>query len=147
MKKTFNTIGKLHPETTTKKTAWILTIILLGAISIGAFYGGSLLMLDPSGDLIHWPLRWLLHSPFVDYFVPGLVLFLVNGFLSLIIVVVVWKRLKYYDYLISLQGILLAGWIIVQIHMLQVVHPLHVILGTAGATLLVLSVIVDQGDL
>jgi hypothetical protein len=122
-----------------KQSVWLLSILLLLVNSVGAFYGGSLLMLDPYGELIHMPLHWLLNSPFVDYFIPGLVLFFVNGVLSLIVAVMTFKNVRHYEYYISLQGVLLTGWILMQVYFLQVVHPLHFIMGGIGVLLFVLG--------
>ncbi|HWA33240.1 MAG TPA: hypothetical protein VG737_03875 [Cyclobacteriaceae bacterium] len=127
-----------------KKFIWFLSIVLLLVNSVGAFYGGSLLMLDPYGELIHMPLHWLLHSPFVDYFIPGLVLFFVNGVFSLIVALMTFKHVRHYEYYISLQGVLLTGWIIMQVYFLQVVHPLHFIMGGIGVVLFVLGLMGDS---
>jgi hypothetical protein len=122
-----------------KKFTWLLSLILLAFNAVGALYGGSLLMLDPLGGLIHMPSHWLLHSPFVDYFIPGLILFFVNGVLSLMAAVMTYKKTKYYTYFISWQGVLLTGWIMLQVYFIQTIHPLHVVMGVIGVSLFVLG--------
>jgi hypothetical protein len=122
-----------------KKTAWVVSIVLLMVNSVGAFYGGTLLMVDPYGGLIHMPLHWLLHSPFVDYFIPGMVLFVVNGMFSLVVAVMTIKKMQHYGYYVSSQGILLTCWIMLQIYFIQTVHVLHFVMGGIGVALFVIG--------
>jgi len=64
-----------------KKSKWL--IYSLGAlqafIGLTAILGGFQLVLDPTGIKSNLSLEWLAGSPFQDYFVPGLILVLVNG--------------------------------------------------------------------
>lgn len=104
----------------------ILVIILLLFNSIGAFYGGSKFILDPSGSTMQIPLDYLKHSPFHNYLIPGIVLFCVNGLFGLITIVLLLLKHKLANYFVITQGILLGGWIVVQIIMLQTFYmPLH----------------------
>jgi hypothetical protein len=58
-------------------------VYFLGAlqvfIGLTAIAGGFGLVSDPSGTKLNIPLDWLSNSPFTNYFVPGLVLLIVNG--------------------------------------------------------------------
>lgn len=55
----------------------------LGFLSIGAFYGGILMMADPSGKLLEMTTASLERSPFQDYFWPGLILLIGMGLLPI----------------------------------------------------------------
>jgi hypothetical protein len=57
----------------------IASVVLLLFNGIGAVYGGLHLLLHPDGSSIGLSTDWLKHSPFDSFFIPGLVLFLVNG--------------------------------------------------------------------
>lgn len=57
---------------------WLL-ILLLGQLSIRALAGGGALLVAPSGTLVGLPTGPLGSTPFTDFFVPGLVLFLAFG--------------------------------------------------------------------
>jgi hypothetical protein len=104
----------------------VICIILLLFNGIGALYGGFLLITDPSGSKLQMPLSYLEHSPFQDYLIPGIVLFIVNGIFSFITVVAVFLRNPYSHWLVILQGILLSGWITMQILFVQFFYaPLH----------------------
>jgi hypothetical protein len=104
----------------------VICIILLLFNGIGALYGGFQLITDPSGAKLQMPLSYLEQSPFHDYLIPGIVLFIVNGLFSFVTVVAVFLRIPYSHWLVIMQGILLSGWIIMQILFVQFFYaPLH----------------------
>lgn len=64
---------------------WIL-IVLLALLAVNAFYGGISLMMAPDGSLLKMQPGWLENSPFKSYFIPGLLLLLMNGVFPLVTV-------------------------------------------------------------
>ena len=64
----------------------ILLIILQSLLAIGAIYGGGLLIISPSGELLGLPISLLETSPFKNFFVPGIILFLLLGVTPCLIV-------------------------------------------------------------
>jgi len=62
---------------------WIL-IVLLALLAANAFYGGISLILAPDGSLLGMQPGWLDKSPFNSYFIPGLLLLLMNGVFPLL---------------------------------------------------------------
>ena len=53
---------------------------LLGFLGISTIGGGSVLIISPSGELLgELPLSILERSPFNDFLIPGIILFLVLG--------------------------------------------------------------------
>jgi hypothetical protein len=117
----------------------VAAIILLLIVAINAIIAGYLFITDPSGSALKIPVSWLRYSPFHTFLVPGIILFTVNGLFNLIAAAAAIFRLKNYPALIVLQGILLSGWIAVQIIMLRDLNFLHVILGMIGMALFVLG--------
>lgn len=104
----------------------VVVVLLLLFNGIGALYGGYNLITDSSGGTLQMPLSYLEHSPFKDYLIPGIVLFCVNGLLSLLTIAAILLKLPMYPQLVMLQGILLGGWIVVQMILLQTFFaPLH----------------------
>lgn len=98
-----------------KKVLYYTTIVLLLLTAIPAIVGGWSLMMHPSGKDLGLPIEALKNSPFYDFFYPGIILFLVIGILGVIaLVFVLLKAKQYYKYPIF-QGLLLLGWLIVQI--------------------------------
>ncbi len=109
-----------------ERTLRITAIILLLFNSIGALWGGAGLIYDPSGEFMQMPLDFLTHSPFNNYLIPGIILFTINGLMCLAVAILTIRRWKHYPQLIILQGTLLAGWLSVQIMMIQIFYaPLH----------------------
>ena len=104
----------------------VICVVLLLVNGSGALYGGLLLMLDPSGAKMQMPLSYLEHSPFSNYLIPGIILFIVNGLFSVITLQTMLFRNVHYYWFVIIQGLLLSGWIIVQIILLQIFYaPLH----------------------
>lgn len=62
-----------------------LVLLPLLFISFGALYGGGALVLKPDGSLLGME-PWLAKIPFGSFLVPGLILFLFNGVLPLLVV-------------------------------------------------------------
>lgn len=63
--------------------------ILLG---FGAVVSGGLLMLSPDGSWMHMPLSVIEGSPFINFFIPGVILFILLGVYPLCIAFGLWKR-------------------------------------------------------
>ncbi len=61
-------------------TARNLLVSLLLFLGLSAMGGGSFLIISPSGKLLGGlPLSILEHSPFPDFLIPGIILFLILG--------------------------------------------------------------------
>jgi hypothetical protein len=83
-------------------------------------------MYDPTGGFMQMPLSFLEPTPFKNYLIPGIILFLVNGLFSIFTLYMVIRRHPLNMHFIVVQGIFLAGWISVQIAMLRIFYaPLH----------------------
>ena len=93
----------------------IFLLILLFFIAINAFYGGWLLISDPSGEAIQIPVELLDGTPFDDYLIPGIILLLVNGILGLVVAFMIIFRNILYPRFLILQGIVLIVWLTVEL--------------------------------
>lgn len=125
----------------------ITSIILLAINGAAAIIGGSFLLMDPSGSILSLPSDWIHHIPFKDYFIPGLLLFFVIGVLDLLTGILVFFKHRFSSSLISLQGCVLCGWVIVQTFLVQDVRPLHVIFGGLGFLLFGLGIMLADEEL
>ena len=75
------------------KTAKNILIALLLFLGISAIGGGLLLIISPSGKIIGGlPLSILEHSPFPDFLVPGIILFLVLGICPCLVCLALIKK-------------------------------------------------------
>lgn len=116
-----------------EKKIRVVAIVLLIFNGITALWGGAGLIYDPQGDFMQMPVDLLRYSPFPTYLLPGIMLFTMNGLLSMIIAILAIRRYRHYPRLIILQGIILTGWLSVQIIMLRVFYaPLHISYYLAG---------------
>lgn len=104
-----------------------LTILALCVNGIGAVFGGLQLIIDPSGSGLQMPMYFLEHSPFKNYLIPGIILFIFNGVFSFVVVATLFLKIPKYPLFVIVQGVLLTGWSTVQLIMLRIFHaPMHV---------------------
>ena len=124
----------------------LTAIILLAFNGIGAMYGGSMLIYDPSGEMLGLPIEILKHAPFSDFFLPGLILFIILGLGSIVSCIVTIMKIRSYPFLIIFSGLAITIWISVQMLMLQGVHWAHILYGLIGMTLIFLGVILRKKE-
>ncbi|HET7819802.1 MAG TPA: hypothetical protein VFL70_10885 [Bacteroidia bacterium] len=105
----------------------ILATLILLFNGIGAIYGGWLLIINPDGTSLQLPLDLLTHSPFNDYLIPGIILFTANGLFSFFVLLGLIFKFRNYAYLLIAQGVILLGWIIIQILLVRTFYYLQVI--------------------
>jgi hypothetical protein len=117
----------------------ILTGLLLVFNGTGALYGGGNLILHPDGSSIQLSAHWLEHTPFPNYLIPGIVLFIANGLFSLYVLICLLVNNRHYPWLVIAQGVILSGWIIIQVLLIRTVYFLHIILGLVGVALMLLG--------
>src|SRR5664279_2553622 len=121
--------------TTVLRSCAIACLAFLGATSLA---GALPMLLDPSGALLKMPLSMLEHSPFHSYLIPGILLLVGNGLLSLLVLLLTVRRARHYGWWIVLQGCVLAAWILAEFALLRMYFwPQAVYLGLA--TLLILA--------
>jgi hypothetical protein len=121
------------------KTARNILLILLAFLGLGAIFGGGVLMISPSGNLFGMPLSMLERSPFSNFLIPGIILFVVLGLIPIYLIFALIKKPKnrlaeqinfFYDlhwaWTFSIYiAFALIIWIQVEMIFLQDVHWLH----------------------
>ncbi|MBI5010652.1 MAG: hypothetical protein HZB98_13610 [Bacteroidia bacterium] len=119
----------------------IASVLMLLFNGIGAIYGGLGLILDPTGGKIQLAQHYLDNTPFDNYMIPGIILLLVNGLFSFITIgAVILKHARFYYFIIA-QGILLTGWLVIQLLMIRTFYaPMHVPLLAIGFLLLICGI-------
>lgn len=117
------------------KSCRIIALILLLVTAINALVAGALFILDPSGTRMGMSVAYLQHSPFRSFFLPGLVLFSLIGLAGIQAAHATWHRRPRYALAIVRQGVLLSGWILVQVTLVRDFHFLHGIMLTFGILL------------
>lgn len=125
----------------------ISAIMLLTVIAAGALAAGYSFMVEPSGDGVGIPTDYLEpDAPFDHYFIPGVVLFTVIGVFSALIAFLALRQTVPYALLILIEGCIYIGWITIQLTMVVAFHPLHAIVASIGAMLVVIGAILTKEE-
>jgi hypothetical protein len=118
------------------KVVRAIAIATLAFLGIGAAAGGLMLIADPTGKRIGMPLSFLDHSPFQSFLIPGIILLVANGALSLLIMLAAIRRSPGYGLWVAFQGCVLTGWITVEVIMMRVATWPHYIYWAIGLVLI-----------
>lgn len=125
----------------------IISSILLLINGIGALWGGANLLSDTSGKSMGWSLEMLAHTPFSNYFIPGLILFIANGLFSLFVFLLLLLGNRKYSLFVLAQGAILMGWILIQVLMLRAFIQLHLIMLLIGVSLAICGLILYRKEM
>ena len=115
----------------------LLAIFLLLVNGAGGLYGGGLLILYPDGSGLKMPMYFLEHTPFTDYLIPGIILFVMNGVLSFVALWKLFFHKKNYPWYVIGEGAILFGWIFIQVILIRAIGVLHIMFGSVGLLLIV----------
>lgn len=126
------------------KIARILAICLLLFTAANALIAGILFVSDPSGQKMGMSTAYLASSPFSTYLVPGWVLLIVNGLMNIVVSIACMIRSKNYPLLVILQGILLYGWIVIQVILVKDLNGLHYSMLSIGLLLIFCGIILQK---
>lgn len=126
------------------KTIKIISISLMLLTAINAVIAGILFIIDPSGQKMGIDVSYLRHSPFHSFLLPGIVLFVVNGLFNFGAAYAVIKNRPYASTFTLVQGVLLVGWIVVQVLMVRDVSALHIIMFCIGFVLIMCGFLLHQ---
>lgn len=102
---------------------WLSAIDLFVAVT--AIFGGVTLFTDPSGRSLGLPVSLLERSPFETYLIPGLVLAVLVGGFALFAGVAHLVRWRFAGQASLFAGLVLVGWIVVQVLLTRELHWLH----------------------
>ena len=109
-------------------------------IGVPAAIWGVALVVDPSGDSVGLPTAALEHASFSTFLIPGLVLALVVGGSQLSAAAAHLRRRTVAPLLSGVAGVLVLGWLVVQIAMLREFGVMQALIGLPALAQLVLAV-------
>ncbi|HAM2079119.1 TPA: hypothetical protein IAD61_000973 [Listeria monocytogenes] len=118
----------------------ISSIIIVGFTAIGAIYGGLSMVFMPSGGLLSLSTGLLDGSPFVDYLVPGIFLFVFVGLFHLAALIYLLKKLPRTKEVMFAAAAVLAVWMIVQLLIIGYVFILQIIFLVVAAVEMLLAI-------
>ncbi len=98
---------------------------LLILVGLSAAISGSLMILFPSGEIFQAPPDMLKNTPFRDFLIPGIILFLVNGAGQIIAGVLTIRRHRLAGYFGAVFGFGMMIWIFVQVNTIGGGHILQ----------------------
>jgi len=124
-----------------KKLVPMLEGLLQAFVALGALPCGVLLMVFPDGHVLKMPLSMLEGSPFSTFFLPGLVLFAVNGIGQATAAVLSFRRHRFAGHAGAVMGLGLMIWIFVQVSMIGGGHWLQYLYFAIGAAEVSLAVL------
>ena len=116
--------------------------ILLTFVALNAFFGGYYGMAGAKGV----PTEWLAGSPFHDYFIPSLILFVVVGGSFLIATIAVFARLRIARLAAFSAGVIVFGWLAIQIAIIGYVSWMQPATAIAGLFVLTLAWLLPKPD-
>ncbi|WP_159466987.1 hypothetical protein [Dyadobacter sp. 3J3] len=145
----------------TPATTRNILIFLLGFLGAGALFGGAVLIISPTGELIGMPLSMLSPSPFHSFLLPGILLFLVLGVFPLFLIYALiqkvdspfaehfnlFKDMRWPWSFSIYQAFALIVWIQVEMVLLHAVHWLHTFYVFYGVAMLVVALLPQIRDL
>jgi hypothetical protein len=69
-----------------------ILIILLAFLGVGALFGGGALIISPSGELLGMPLSMIKDSPFPNFLIPAIFLFVFLGLAPCLLIFALVKK-------------------------------------------------------
>lgn len=117
----------------------VLLFFLIAFTGVTSFVSGLLMISKPDGSLLNAPLSLLEGSPFSNYLIPGIILATLVGGVNLIAVFLnIQKHPARYNWAIA-GGVMICGWIVVQMILINMVHWLHFIYLGMGLLIILIA--------
>jgi hypothetical protein len=107
------------------KLVRVTAIAMLVFLGVTALIGAAPLIIDPSGAMLRMPLSLLVHSPFSNFLIPGMILLVTGGLLSFLVLALVLLKVRRYGWWVALQGYVLFGWISIEVVMIHAIVWAH----------------------
>jgi uncharacterized membrane protein len=127
------------------KIARIVAIAALVFLGCTAIVGAIPMLLHPTGEPLTMPQSLLQYSPFHSYLIPGVILLVANGLLSLWVLSLTVRKRPGYGWWLAAQGCVLSGWLAGEITMLRVVMWAHYLYGAVALVLVVTGMTFVRG--
>ena len=116
--------------------------ILLLCVAINAFGGGYYGMAGAKNV----PTEWLKHSPFHNYFVPSLILFVCVGGSSLVAAIAVFRRHRFARKAAFICGVIILIWLSAQMAIIGYVSWMQPTTGIAALLILFLTWLLPKNE-
>jgi hypothetical protein len=124
------------------KEARIVAIVALVFLFLSGVVGAIPLIVNPGGEPWSMPQSLLKYSPFRSYLVPGIILLIANGLLTLWVLWMTVSRRPRFGWWVFVQGIVLLGWLIVEVALLRLVVWPHYMYGAVAIVLATSGIVI-----
>lgn len=132
-----------------------ILIGLLAFLGVGALFGGGALILSPSGELIHMPLTMIKDSPFPNFLIPAIFLFVVLGLAPCVMIIALLKKPEWkipqrlnlfkdmhWSWSFSIYiGLILILWLQLEMMFIHSVHWSHTFYMFLAVTILIVAIL------
>ena len=132
-----------------------ILIALLGFLSLGAFYGGIVLIISPDGSFFNMPSELLRNSPFKSFLIPGIILLTTFGIFPIFVIYglikkpesIIFNKLNLlYDYHFAWTFAIYIGfgqiiWINFQTLIFNSVDIMHTIYSSLGIIIICIALL------
>ena len=116
-----------------------ILFLLISFIAITALLSGILMISNPDGSILNLPLSLLNGTPFKDFTMPGILLAVIVGGINLLAVFFNLKRqTNRYNWALA-GGLVIFGWIIIQMILIGAFHWLHILYLIIGILIILIS--------
>jgi len=116
-----------------------LLFILLSFIALTSTLSGLIMMGNPDGLIMNLPLSLLDETPFKDFLIPGMLLATIVGGVNLLAVFYnIQRHPSRYNWAIA-GGLMITGWIVVQVILIHTVHWLNFLYLGIGILIILLA--------
>jgi len=125
--------------------SWLAIILLLFS-SAGAFYASYHLVGHPDGSSLKIPVEILKHTPFKNFLIPGILLFISVGVLSLLAIVMIIFQISVHAKYIIAAGLILTVWMLVYMALASEIYRTQYIVLAMGLGELMCGVALDRDE-
>ena len=117
----------------------LLLFILVSFVAFTTTLSGLIMISNPDGNTLNLPLSLLDGTPFKDFLIPGILLSTIVGGVNLLAVFYNMQRhVNRYNWAIA-GGIMIGGWIIVQMILIRAAYWLHFLYLGIGILIILLA--------
>ncbi|MBS1510305.1 MAG: hypothetical protein JST86_05650 [Bacteroidetes bacterium] len=109
-----------------------LLLLLLSFVAVTALVSGAIICIDPGGSFMQLNPAVLQNTPFHNFLIPGLVLTFVVGASNAAAVLLLVRRSPAQFNAALFAGLMITGWITVQVLLIQTFHWLQLVYVVAG---------------
>ncbi len=128
------------------KEARIVAIVALMFLGLSGVIGAIPLLVNPGGEPWSMPQSLLQYSPFRSYLVPGIILLVANGLLSLWVLGLTAGKHPGFGWWVIVQGVVLLGWLIVEVAMLRLMVWPHYLYGAVAMALVISGIAIVRAN-